>query len=88
MVICKKSCTFWIQFIIANKNISSTSNLYLDLSKSSFIQNQDKLRNEPIIRTYIDIVLYERLPIHKSKNSSKIVYLVQVDLLYKIYELI
>lgn len=48
MVICKKSCTFWIQFIIANKNISSTSNLYLDLLKSSFLQNQDKLRNEPI----------------------------------------
>ena len=83
MVICKKSCTFWIQFIIANKNISSTSNLYLDLSKSNFLQNQDEFRNEPI-----DIEIYERLPIYKSKNSSKLVCLVQVDLLYKIYELI
>ena len=36
----------------------------------------------------MDIVLYERLPIYKSKDSSKLVYLVQVDLLYKIYELI
>ena len=82
----KKVVLYGSNLVLRIKNISSTSNLYLDLSKSNFLQNQDKFRNE--LRIYMDTVLYERLPIYKSKNSSKLVCLVQVDLLYKIYELI